>query len=52
MMRRHEKIKAYLQEKILTDAEKCLDRQMDLIENEKTPAAVRNAAIIDRLNRA
>ena len=52
MMRRHEKIKAYLQEKILTDAEKCLDIQMDLIENEKTPAAVRNAAIIDRLNRA
>ena len=51
MMKRKEKIKAYLQEKIMTDAAECLDIQMDLIRNEKTPAAVRNAAIVDRLNR-
>ncbi len=35
----------------MTDAAECLDIQMDLIRNEKTPAAVRNAAIVDRLNR-
>ena len=35
----------------MTDADECLDIQMDLIRNEKTPAAVRNAAIVDRLNR-
>lgn len=51
MMKRKEKIKAYLMEKIMTDADECLDIQMDLIRNEKTPAAVRNAAIVDRLNR-
>ena len=50
-MKRKEKIKQYLQEKIMTDAAECLDIQMDLIRNEKTPAAVRNAAIVDRLNR-
>jgi len=50
-MKRKEKIKAYLMEKIMTDADECLDIQMDLIRNEKTPAAVRNAAIVDRLNR-
>ena len=36
------------------DNDRCswvLDIQMDLIRNEKTPAAVRNAAIVDRLNR-
>ena len=51
MMKRKEKVKAYLMEKIMTDAAECLDIQMDLIRNEKTPAAVRNAAIVDRLNR-
>ena len=50
-MKRMEKVKAYLQEKIMTDAAECLDIQMDLIRNEKTPANVRNAAIVDRLNR-
>lgn len=51
IMRRLDKVKAYLMEKIMTDAAECLDIQMDLIRNDKTPAAVRNAAIADRLNR-
>lgn len=50
-LKRKQKIVDYLQEKIFTDAAECLDIQMDLIRNEKTPAAVRNNAIIDRLNR-
>lgn len=50
-MKRQEKIVAYLKEKIFTDAAECLDIQMEMIRDEKTPAAVRNNAIIDRLNR-
>lgn len=50
-LRRKEKIKEYLMEKIMTDAAECLDIQMDLIRNTKIPAAVRHDAIKDRLNR-
>lgn len=51
VMKRLEKVKWYLMEKIMTDADECLDIQMELIRNEKIPAAVRHDAIKDRLNR-
>ena len=41
----------YLREKIMTEADELLDIQMDMIRDEDTPAAVRNDAIKDRLNR-
>lgn len=44
-------VKEYLETKMLTTAEECLDLQMDLIRDEKIPAAVRTTNIIDRLNR-
>lgn len=50
-MKKHEKIMGYLREKIMTEADELLDIQMDMIRNEDTPAAVRNDAIKDRLNR-
>ena len=50
-MKKHEKIMAYLREKIMTEADELLDIQMDMIRDEDTPAAVRNDAIKDRLNR-
>ena len=51
VMRRLEKVKAYLMEKIMTEAAECLDIQMDIIRDEKMPVAVRHDAIKDRLNR-
>ena len=50
-MKKHEKIMWYLREKIMTEADELLDIQMDMIRDEDTPAAVRNDAIKDRLNR-
>jgi phage terminase small subunit len=50
-MKKHEKIMSYLREKIMTEADELLDIQMDMIRDEDTPAAVRNDAIKDRLNR-
>lgn len=50
-MKKHEKIMGYLREKIMTEADELLDIQMDMIRDEDTPAAVRNDAIKDRLNR-
>ena len=50
-MKVKEKIRSYLQEKIMSNADELLDIQMDMIRNEDTPAAVRNDAIKDRLNR-
>jgi len=47
-MRNNPKVIKYLEE----TANKCLKIQMGMIENEKTPASVRNDAIKDRLNRA
>ena len=44
-------VKEYLETKMLSTAEECLDLQMDLIRDEKIPAAVRTTNIIDRLNR-
>ena len=50
-MRNLDKVKDYLLAKISSDAEKCLDIQMDMIQNEDIPAAVRMDGIKDRLNR-
>lgn len=50
-MKVKEKIRSYLQEKIMSSADELLDIQMDMIRDEDTPAAVRNDAIKDRLNR-
>ena len=50
-MKNLDKVKSYLLEKIATDAELCLDYQMEMIQNEDIPAAVRHDAIKDRLNR-
>lgn len=52
VVKNNPKVMAYLQEKIFSDAAECLDIQMEMIRDDKTPAAVRNAAIVDRLNRA
>ena len=46
-----EKVKQYLNEKILSNADELLDIQMDIIRDEKMPPAVRHDAIKDRLNR-
>lgn len=46
-----ERVKAYLNEKILSSADELLDIQMDIIRDEKMPPAVRHDAIKDRLNR-
>ena len=51
IMRNLDKVKDYLMEKIALDAEVCLDMQMEMIQNEDIPAAVRHDAIKDRLNR-
>lgn len=51
IMRNNEKVKEYLLAKIASDAEVCLDMQMDMIMNEDVPAAVRMDWIKDRLNR-
>ena len=51
IMRNLDKVKDYLLAKISSDAEKCLDIQMDMIQNEDIPAAVRMDGIKDRLNR-
>lgn len=50
-MRNLDKVKDYLLAKISSDAELCLDIQMDMIQNEDIPAAVRMDWIKDRLNR-
>ena len=50
-MRNLDKVKDYLLAKISSDAEVCLDIQMDMIQNEDIPAAVRMDWIKDRLNR-
>ena len=50
-MKNLDKVKSYLLEKIASDAELCLDYQMEMIQNEDIPAAVRHDAIKDRLNR-
>ena len=50
-MKRLDKVKDYLLEKIASDAEVCLDMQMEMIKNEDVPAAVRMDWIKDRLNR-
>lgn len=50
-MKNLDKVRDYLMEKIATDAELCLDYQMEMIQNEDVPAAVRHDAIKDRLNR-
>lgn len=47
-MKNNPKIMKYLEE----TADRCLGIQMSMIENEKTPAAVRMDGIKDRLNRA
>lgn len=51
IMRNLDKVKDYLLAKISSDAELCLDIQMDMIQNEDIPAAVRMDWIKDRLNR-
>ena len=51
IMRNLDKVKDYLLAKISSDAEVCLDMQMDMIMNEDVPAAVRMDWIKDRLNR-
>ena len=50
-MKRLDKVKDYLLEKIALDAEVCLDMQMEMIQNADVPAAVRMDWIKDRLNR-
>jgi hypothetical protein len=40
-MKNLDKVKDYLLAKISSDAEVCLDMQMDMIMNEDVPAAVR-----------
>ena len=51
IMKDNEKVKEYLLAKIASDAEACLDIQMEMIKNEDIPAAVRMDWIKDRLNR-
>ena len=51
IMRNLDKVKDYLLAKISSDAELCLNIQMDMIQNEDIPAAVRMDGIKDRLNR-
>ena len=51
IMKNLDKVKNYLMEKIALDAEVCLDMQMEMIQNEDIPAAVRMDWIKDRLNR-
>ena len=51
IMKELDKVKDYLMAKIASDAEVCLDMQMDMIQNEDIPAAVRMDWIKDRLNR-
>ena len=51
IMRNLDKVKDYLLAKISSDAELCLNIQMDMIQNEDIPAAVRMDWIKDRLNR-
>lgn len=51
IMKNLDKVKDYLLAKISSDAEVCLDMQMDMIMNEDIPAAVRMDWIKDRLNR-
>lgn len=50
-MKNLDKMKEYLEEKMISEAEECLDIQMWMIRDEKVPAAVRTTNIIDRLNR-
>lgn len=50
-MKNLDKVKDYLLEKIASDAELCLEMQMEMIQNEDIPAAVRMDWIKDRLNR-
>lgn len=51
IMKNLDKVKDYLLAKISSDAELCLNMQMDMIMNEDVPAAVRMDGIKDRLNR-
>lgn len=50
-MKKVEKVKEYLIQKLADDAELCLALQMEMIQNEDIPAAVRMDWIKDRLNR-
>ena len=50
-IKNNERVKQYLNEKILSSADELLDIQMDIIRNDKMPPAVRHDAIKDRLNR-
>ena len=50
-MKKVEKVKEYLIQKLADDAELCLQLQMEMIQNEDIPAAVRMDWIKDRLNR-
>lgn len=50
-IKNNEKVKQYLNEKILSSADELLDIQMDIIRNDKMPPAVRMDWIKDRLNR-
>lgn len=50
-MKNLDKVKDYLLAKIASDADFCLDLQMEMIQNEDIPAAVRMDWIKDRLNR-
>lgn len=50
-MKNLDKVKDYLIQKLADDAELCLEMQMELIQNEDVPAAVRMDWIKDRLNR-
>lgn len=50
-MKKLDKVKEYLIQKLADDAELCLELQMEMIQNEDVPAAVRMDWIKDRLNR-
>lgn len=50
-MKRVDKVKEYLIQRLADDAELCLELQMEMIQNEDVPAAVRMDWIKDRLNR-
>lgn len=50
-IKNNERVKQYLNEKILSSADELLDIQMDIIRNDKMPPAVRMDWIKDRLNR-
>lgn len=50
-MKNLDKVKDYLIQKLADDAELCLELQMEMIQNEDIPAAVRMDWIKDRLNR-